>query len=721
MRRSQPWSWVRRPCSATSLLRGAGRRLPGVRRAPRSTAAGVVCPPRPRADRAAGGRRTGPETCASRTSSPSAAYALHAAAFVSAVPAAAWSGVAAADALVRAHGPVADLSLVRYYRRRGVIQARNLAPLVDGRSESAGESWTRLAIIDHELPAPQPESLVDVDGVPKYPDWTSPTRMRGSRSSNTAIAHHTPAADRRRGPRTARLASCTRVADHRRDEGVLQRRGDRHVDSRAAHDARSRASSPQANSTDWGGPTQRTGRANSTDQRGTQRTREGQLNGPGGPTPGPGGPNSTAWLAEAVDLHDHHGAGLEAVPPREAKSARALLTVSREAPTSWASCTSGEVVVHADAVVAANPSSALATRPGMLQNTRSALTIGLGSGRRFWLSSPRATAAAVEPLQQVLVGQRGERHVGHRRPGRRARAWVEQGQLAEHLAGPEDREEVLAAVAGGAAELHLAVHHDVQPVTERHLRGRARRRDAGSCLRRRAPRGLVVERAEQRRLTQHLVVHDVLHLARTRRTSVAAAGRLRSCQWRRSHAPLGRRRQLRLGRRPVACPPASRLRSRRRARALSGARARSTGPWPLPPPTPGLPLHLRQPVPAARGHRPQRADHSGRRVNAVRPRSSRPTPPRPRWPPPRASTSSRSWARFGFFRAKTDSLLKLSAALVERYDGEVPPTLADLVTLPGVGCSRHVGARQRLRHPRHHRRHPLRPARTPVRWTDRSN
>ncbi len=39
----------------------------------------------------------------------------------------------------------------------------------------------------------------------------------------------------------------------------------------------------------------------------------------------------------------------------------------------------------------------------------------------------------------------------------------------------------------------------------------------------------------------------------------------------------------------------------------------------------------------------------------------------------------------GFFRAKTDSLLKLGAALVERFDGEVPGKLADLVTLPGVG------------------------------------
>ncbi len=39
----------------------------------------------------------------------------------------------------------------------------------------------------------------------------------------------------------------------------------------------------------------------------------------------------------------------------------------------------------------------------------------------------------------------------------------------------------------------------------------------------------------------------------------------------------------------------------------------------------------------------------------------------------------------GFFRAKTDTLLKLSSALVERFDGRVPARLEDLVTLPGVG------------------------------------
>jgi endonuclease-3 len=39
----------------------------------------------------------------------------------------------------------------------------------------------------------------------------------------------------------------------------------------------------------------------------------------------------------------------------------------------------------------------------------------------------------------------------------------------------------------------------------------------------------------------------------------------------------------------------------------------------------------------------------------------------------------------GFFRQKTKSLIGMAAALEERFDGEVPTELEDLVTLPGVG------------------------------------
>ncbi len=39
----------------------------------------------------------------------------------------------------------------------------------------------------------------------------------------------------------------------------------------------------------------------------------------------------------------------------------------------------------------------------------------------------------------------------------------------------------------------------------------------------------------------------------------------------------------------------------------------------------------------------------------------------------------------GFFRAKTNSVIKLGSDLVERFGGEVPPRMKDLVTMPGVG------------------------------------
>lgn len=39
----------------------------------------------------------------------------------------------------------------------------------------------------------------------------------------------------------------------------------------------------------------------------------------------------------------------------------------------------------------------------------------------------------------------------------------------------------------------------------------------------------------------------------------------------------------------------------------------------------------------------------------------------------------------GFFRAKSEALIAIGRTLVDRFGGEVPATLAELVTLPGVG------------------------------------
>jgi len=79
--------------------------------------------------------------------------------------------LAALDALSRQCGvTVADMNVLlqRFRRRRGVIQARELVQLVDPRAESTGESWTKLEIHDRELPPPEPQFWVRIDGVPTY-------------------------------------------------------------------------------------------------------------------------------------------------------------------------------------------------------------------------------------------------------------------------------------------------------------------------------------------------------------------------------------------------------------------------------------------------------------------------------------------------------------------------------------------------------------------------
>ena len=58
--------------------------------------------------------------------------------------------------------------LPRYRGRRGVVQARELIPLVDPRTESTGESFVKLAIHDAGLPQPQPQHWVSAGGAAAY-------------------------------------------------------------------------------------------------------------------------------------------------------------------------------------------------------------------------------------------------------------------------------------------------------------------------------------------------------------------------------------------------------------------------------------------------------------------------------------------------------------------------------------------------------------------------
>ena len=79
------------------------------------------------------------------------------------------------------------------------------------------------------------------------------------------------------------------------------------------------------------------------------------------------------------------------------------------------------------------------------------------------------------------------------------------------------------------------------------------------------------------------------------------------------------------------------------------------------------------------------AQTTDRRVNAVRPALFAAYPDAVAMAGADRADLERLIQPTGFFRAKTESLLKLSQALVERYDGKVPGRLEDLVTLPGVG------------------------------------
>ena len=78
------------------------------------------------------------------------------------------SALAVFDAFRREHDLTCadyEAMLLRFRGRRGVKQARELAPYAVAASESPGESWTRMAIIDAGLPVPTPQVWVYLPGI----------------------------------------------------------------------------------------------------------------------------------------------------------------------------------------------------------------------------------------------------------------------------------------------------------------------------------------------------------------------------------------------------------------------------------------------------------------------------------------------------------------------------------------------------------------------------
>ncbi|MFC6344407.1 DUF559 domain-containing protein, partial [Nocardioides hankookensis] len=78
---------------------------------------------------------------------------------------------AAMNALARGHRLSVDdvlREIPRFRGRRGVIQLRELATLLDPSIESQRESWLLITIHDAGLPLPEPQYWIVIDGVPTY-------------------------------------------------------------------------------------------------------------------------------------------------------------------------------------------------------------------------------------------------------------------------------------------------------------------------------------------------------------------------------------------------------------------------------------------------------------------------------------------------------------------------------------------------------------------------
>lgn len=109
--------------------------------------------------------------------------------------------LAALDAFARLHGVTAtvlEAHLPRFRRRRGVKQLRELAPLVDPRSESPRESWTRYEIHIAGVPTPELQHWVEIEGVPTYRLDLSYPRRRIAVEYNGYDAHERTAEQRQR-------------------------------------------------------------------------------------------------------------------------------------------------------------------------------------------------------------------------------------------------------------------------------------------------------------------------------------------------------------------------------------------------------------------------------------------------------------------------------------------------------------------------------------------
>src|SRR5262245_49767476 len=418
----------------------------------------------------------------------------------------------------------------------------------------------------------------------------------------------------------------------------------------------------------------------------------------------------TRPLPQPLHLDQHHRTRFEPQPAAHGEVGQRLVDRLAGGADELGQLLLGEVVMDVDAVVgsAAEPARQVEQRlrdpSGYIGEHQVGDDIaGLAEpGGELVEQGPGDARLILEPAQQLVVAQ-AHQGAGRDRGGRRrSRTGIEQGQLAEHLSRSQDGQQVLAAVGGGPAELDLAVGDDVEAIpgvafVEEHVAA------SDSGLRHRGSQrsgGIVIERREERCLTEHVVVHGSSSWPAqpTRRIPGygSRVGRSRGSQSDVSPARPGKEYRQ-------SPPDIAATTSSEPPHTLEDVSASSKPIVPLKPPTTlvrrarKMNRVLAETYPDARCELDFEtpfqlliatvlsAQTTDKRVNMVTPILFRRYPDAPALAAAERVGVEEIIQPTGFFRAKTNSILKLSQALCDNFGGEVPGRLKDLVTLPGVG------------------------------------
>ena len=289
----------------------------------------------------------------------------------------------------------------------------------------------------------------------------------------------------------------------------------------------------------------------------------------------------------------------------------------------------------------------------------------------------RHVRVGVDEAHEVCVRQGHEGRGGDGSCGGRAGALVEQGQLADDLAGAEDGDEILAAIIRGVAEFDLAINNNEQVLAGISFMEKGFAATEGLFRHQLGELSLILlgQASEELNRSDDAGLQCFLpfvNLSRRRRKNDNGNSQIRL-----SYVTEGIMVFMTAPQQKFPPRPRSKAARIDQAEAVNKA---LTSVYP----DARCELDFTNPLELLVATMLS-AQTTDVRVNSITPELFA------EYPTPQAYADSdrehlESILRpLGFFRAKAKSLTGMGQALVERFDSEVPANLKDLVSLPGVG------------------------------------